>query len=349
MPPLATYSLPADKLEEAADRLLACADRVIGPVRTPPGDLFFDVVRSVNEIELQYGNSLLPPTTALFPMAEEIFSVVGGTPPVIRAPRSDASCLLFGIRPCDVAAIQRLDHFFLDGEFKDDLYAARRSRTAIVAVACSQKADARCFCSCCDTGPFAKTGYDLQLSLVDDTYLVEVGTEQGRRLAQRLSDLLGAADDDLILERERRAQELFTELEQKGNMPSAIRRITGEAVSQAVWERIGGRCMGCGGCSFVCPVCSCFYVIDQTLPDGTVQRIRAQDSCRLAGYTREASGHNPRALPSQRAARYSYHKLSYRYIEREGTQGCVGCGRCVTVCLGGVHMPAVTEMIRREA
>ncbi len=178
MPALATYSLPANRLEEVIDRLMACADEVIGPTRTPPGDVFFDVIGSVDDIELQYGNSLVPPTSVLLPMAEEMFRVLPGDPPRIEQRGLEPSRLLFGVRPCDVAAIQRLDHFFLDGEFEDDLYGARRSRTMIVALACSEKADARCFCSCCDTGPYAKEGYDLQLSLVDNTYLVEVGSKQ---------------------------------------------------------------------------------------------------------------------------------------------------------------------------
>jgi ferredoxin len=349
MSALATYTLPAGRLREALGRLLDGAEEVIGPRRIPPGDVFFDVIQSTEELELEYGNSLVSPVSWVFPVVEEVFRVLPGEPPRLEQPPAENSRLLLGIRPCDLAALQRLDQFFLEGDFEDDLYASRRSRTLTVALACATRADPRCFCSCCDTGPYAKEGYDLQLSQVGDTYLVEVGSEAGASLAERWGDLLAPGGESLIAERERQAQELYADLEQKGNMPAAIRRITGEAIPAALWERIGSRCLGCGGCSFVCPVCSCFYTTDHVFPDGTVQRLRAWDSCRLSGYTREAGGHNPRPHRSQRAERFCYHKLSYRCIERQGSQGCVGCGRCVTVCFGGVHMPAVTEMIRREA
>lgn len=349
MSALSTYSLPTERLPEALGRLLDGPEEAIGPRRLPAGDVFFEVVRSADEVELAYGNTLVSPMSWLFPAVEEVFSVTPEDPPRLLGPTPGPERLLLAVRPCDVAALQRLDEFFLGGDFRDDLYEARRSRLAVVALACATRADPRCFCSCCDTGPYAREGYDLQFSPVGDACLVEVGSEKGRDLAERCLDLLESGGQDLIAERERRAQELYAELEQKGNMPAAIRRITGDAIPEALWERIGSRCLGCGGCSFVCPVCSCFYTTDQTLEDGTVQRLRRWDSCRLAGYTREAGGHNPRAHRSQRAERFCYHKLSHRCIERQGGQGCVGCGRCVTVCLGGVHMPAVVEMLRREA
>jgi len=57
-----------------------------------------------------------------------------------------------------------------------------------------------------------------------------------------------------------------------------------------------------------------------------------EKSFKFAGYTREASGHNPRDLERMRLAR--------RYEDKLGLSGlswprfrCVGCGRCQEVCL----------------
>jgi len=343
----ASYSLRAEQLPALLQRLGECADRLIAPVRVPPGDVVFHEVSAPADVVLDFGNTLVSPVAWLYPPWEEVFRVTPGEPPLVQPGKAPPSQVLFGVRPCDLAALQRLDQFFLGGEFADDLYAAHRSRTLLVALTCATPADSRCFCSCCDSGPYAQEGYDLQLSPVDGSYLVEVGSEPGEAIATRCADLLEPAGEQWARIREARVQEVFGELEHKANLPAAIRRLSGEAVPAEVWERIGSRCLGCGGCSFVCPVCTCFYTTDQTQPDGTIVRVRAWDSCRLAGYTREAGGHNPRPLRSQRAERFAYHKLAYPCIEREGQPGCVGCGRCVTVCFGGVHMPLVAQMIRR--
>lgn len=347
MPALAQYSLPLTRLKDLFQRLSQAVDQVIAPTRVPPGDVFYDVVRGPEDLALDFGNSLVSPVAWLYRPVEEMFRVLPGEPPRVEPCGEEGRRLLFAVRPCDLAAIERLDQFFLEGDFRDDLYAARRARTLLVGLACATQADPRCFCSCCETGPYAEQGFDLQLSLVGDRYLLEVGSESGAALAGECRDLLEEAPEGLAEERAQQVQEFYADLEQKANMPAAVRRLSSEAVPAELWDRIASRCVGCGGCSFVCPVCTCFYTTDQVREDGTIVRVRAWDSCRLEGYTREASGHNPRVQRRQRAERFSYHKLAYPCIQREGRLGCVGCGRCVTVCFGGVHMPRVAQMIRR--
>lgn len=336
-------------LPEALGRLLERAGTLIAPTRLSPGDAVFAPVSSPNEIALDYGNTLISPVSALFPPQDELFRVetdAAGRPRII-AEAEQTRQVIFGLRPCDVAAIARTDRFFLEGEFCDDLYAARRRGTRLVALACETPAHEHCFCSCCESGPVAEGGYDVQLSGVDDAYLVEAGTEAGAAMLQAWSGLLTPTTAGDVERRDAQAARLHTELLERGNMPAAIRRVTGDAVAEELWETIGARCFACSGCSMVCPRCTCFHVLDETLDDGTVVRLRRWDSCRLEGYTREASGFNPREAPAARAHRFSYHKLSYRYVERDGDHGCVGCGRCAIVCMGGVDMPTVAQMIRR--
>jgi ferredoxin len=44
-----------------------------------------------------------------------------------------------------------------------------------------------------------------------------------------------------------------------------------------------------------------------------------------------------------------FHKVSAQYYVRDGMTGCVGCGRCIKVCLGATDMPAVVAAIRKGA
>jgi ferredoxin len=336
-------------LLEAARRLVSSGVTVIGPQRVPPADVFFGPVESASELALDYGNTLISPTSLLLPAREELFTVrfdESGAPQVI-SDLEEPDQIILGIRPCDVAAIAYLDRFFLGGEVSDSLYAARRRGTRLVALACDVAAHEHCFCSCCESGPVAEGGYDVQLSPVGDGYLVEVGSEEGARIVELWADLLAPAPPELAALRDKAAEELRTEMQDRASMPAGIRRVTAGAVEDEVWETIGDRCISCSSCSLVCPKCSCFHVVDEVEEDGTVARVRRWDSCRLAGFTREASGVNPREEPSARAFRYSYHKLSYRYVEEMGVHGCVGCGRCAIVCMGAVDMPRVAQMIRR--
>jgi ferredoxin len=117
-------------------------------------------------------------------------------------------------------------------------------------------------------------------------------------------------------------------------------------VQDALWEKMSDSCLECGGCNMVCPTCYCFSVKDLG-QDGSWIRCRMWDSCQYAAFTLEASGHNPRAHRKERMKRRFFHKVSAQYCQRDGTVGCVGCGRCIKVCLGATNMPAVVGAIRK--
>jgi formate hydrogenlyase subunit 6/NADH:ubiquinone oxidoreductase subunit I len=125
-----------------------------------------------------------------------------------------------------------------------------------------------------------------------------------------------------------------------------MRRISTGRVTQALWDALGDWCLECGGCNFICPTCYCFSVKDRRA-DGSWLRCRTWDSCQYAAFTLEASGHNPRKQQGDRVRRRFFHKVSAQYFQRDGEVGCVGCGRCITVCLGTTDMPAVVEAIRK--
>jgi hypothetical protein len=103
----------------------------------------------------------------------------------------------FGVRPCDLRAIQIQDQV-LGGGRGNSRYADRRSAVLIVAVNCTEPGET-CFCTSMGTGPAAGTGYDLALTeLVSGewhAFLVDVGTEATPRCWPRTHDA-GAATID---------------------------------------------------------------------------------------------------------------------------------------------------------
>lgn len=128
---------------------------------------------------------------------------------------------------------------------------------------------------------------------------------------------------------------------------AAIRNVSQGSILDKTWEEIGNRCLECGGCTYVCPACTCFTISDRKMGPDTSERIRIWDSCALAGFTRMAGGHNPRRAVHDRRNRRFFRKLSHYFIQRELSVACVGCGRCAAVCHGAIGMPSVVEMLRR--
>jgi len=271
-------------------------------------------------------NPLCSPVELLLPQKEVLFSYVQysgrytfeSTPPRLR--------LIFGIRPCDIKAISILDRLF-GSEPQDETYMARRRSTILVAYSCSRPGK-DCCCLQMDAGPAAREGFDLQLTEIESGYVIETGSARGAEILREQAELFSEARAEDLQERERLRKEASEILACRGERsPSAIEK----AIEKADWEALGRRCLLCGSCTLVCPVCHCFNILDQGVPDG--QRIRCRDCCLLSGFSRMASGANPRPSPGDRLKNWYLDKFEY-IPANTGLWGCVGCGRCSRVCLG---------------
>jgi ferredoxin len=130
---------------------------------------------------------------------------------------------------------------------------------------------------------------------------------------------------------------------------AAVKDVSRGEILEKTWEEIGNRCLECGGCTYVCPACTCFTVSDRQVGPNDVERVRIWDSCALGGFTRMAGGFNPRRAVHDRRNRRFFRKLAHYFIQRELSMACVGCGRCAAVCHGDIGMPTVVEMVRRAA
>jgi len=345
----ATYRLAQQDIGEFIRTLMGAADHFIAPLRGLHGDLMFAEADSPEAVELDYENSLVSPVCYVLPQSEAVFTYAmpDGGPPQVRSMPEPQSHLLFGVRPCDAAAIEYLDRFFMGGEFVDDVYAARRRATTIVAMACLGPQTDACWCTCSGAGPVARSGFDLQLTLIGAVYLVEVGSERGEELAEVAAELLEEGGRELRDERERLVEEAFDEFERRGNIAQAMRWISGGDTPPELWDELGAKCFSCGSCSLVCPVCTCFDTYEY-VEDGVGAHMRCWDSCHFPGYSLEASGFNPRETASQRMFHYAHHKLCCGTFEQYGRPGCVGCGRCVQVCPAQLDLPKIAQMIRER-
>jgi len=92
-------------------------------------------------------------------------------------------------------------------------------------------------------------------------------------------------------------------------------------------------------CNFLCPLCHCFDIQDETTADGGI-RFRCWDTCQFDEFTKMGAGHNPRAGRKERLRQRMSHKFKY-LVEEFGQAGCTGCGRCVEMCPVNIDIRAV--------
>jgi ferredoxin len=345
------------------------ADRgydVVAPFCGGGRDTAFDLVTDANReaVVLHLPNPYYPPKRYVLPHIQTLMTLrrvagpaaQGTDPPAggrrleVMAEAASPKLAVFGIRSCDLAGIQHLDRFYLGREYRDIYYERLRSGLFLVNMACTDPdldIGPDCFCVCSDTGPAAREGFDLQLTDIGDAYLVVAGSQKGEEL---LADPRFRKADRSHVER-RRAAIAEARRNFRANtswFSAAIRAVTTGAVAEQTWEEIGRRCLECGGCTFVCPACTCFTVTDRPVGPDAFERVRVWDSCALNGFTRMAGGFNPRRAVHDRRNRRFFRKLSHYFVQRELSVACVGCGRCAAVCHGAIGMPAVVEMLRRD-
>jgi len=237
--------------------------------------------------------------------------------------------LIFGVRPCDAYSFKLLEDFFASGDFQDDIFLKKRENATIIGLGCNTPRQS-CFCTSVGGHPFQKESTDVFLSDLGDKFLVEAISDKGKSLVKKLTWLSDAkkADVDKAKDLVKQAEESITT---KFNF-DLVTKVLDENFEHPVWQEISESCIGCSSCTFLCPTCTCFDVIDENDEyNNRGRRIRIWDTCQSCLYTLETSGHNPRPAKIQRCRNRIMHKFSY-YPSNYDCLGCVGCGRCITAC-----------------
>ena len=296
------------------------------------GNISFEKIEKPEDILLDYLNSKIPPKSILFPQMEVLFEYTLDEKDVEITDRQDLDqkILIFGIRPCDAYSFELFANFFSShGNWKDEIYLKKKENTTLIGIGCNTPRTI-CFCTSVKGNPFNKENMDVFLTDLGEKYLVEGISDKGKEIVKKLSWLSKASDSDLKKSKElaKQAEESITS---KIDSETIVKNLE-TSFEHPIWEEISESCIGCGSCSYMCPTCTCFDVIDETDQyNNRGRRIRIWDTCQSCLYTMETSGHNPRDTKIQRCRNRIMHKFSYYPMNYE-LLGCVGCGRCISVC-----------------
>lgn len=271
------------------------------------------------------GMTLIPPSSSQRPMA------------------------FFGMRACDISALRHLDRVFLEGPTKDRSYEMLRRDSVIIAINCLQPND-NCFCNSMGTGPEVKDGFDIAITELDDSLILETRTTRGEELIVGLP-LDGVSEQDMAEKRSKieGCKKKIKRSLRVSELPWLIYR----NLEHPIWADVANRCLACGNCTLVCPTCFCSSTYDSVQLSGLSKkpvevsgsRIRTWDSCFSKNFARVHGGN---FRPSRRARyrQWMAHKLAY-WIDQFGSPGCVGCGRCITWCPVGIDITQELEALRK--
>ena len=257
-------------------------------------------------------------------------------------PRSEQIALI-GVRSCDLAGLHIQDRIFLQDQFPDPYYQARRQNLFLVAVNCT-RAHPTCFCSSMGTGPKANSGFDLVLTESEHDFVIQAGSPAGNAVLQTLP--LTIAPDSRIKSDEARLANCASSQTRAINH-AALPQGLYDAHDHPRWDEVASRCLACTNCTMVCPTCFC-HAVEETpdLTHHTTEHVRVWDSCFTPdhGYIH---GKNFRPTIKDRYRMWLTHKLA-SWIDQFGSSGCVGCGRCITWCPVGIDLTEEAQILLQD-
>lgn len=325
-----THKLAREKLGAWLQQLSA-GQLLIAPVRDDSGRVAFAPVHDPATIAVETGVVAEGPKRFFYPPSEEMFRYTGagGAVRVYEKCAPSDPWVLFGLRLCDAVALEYSDKFWSCDE-GDPYYAQRRAAATIVAMNCDAVAP-ECFCESIAQGLSNPCGMDVLVTpLTAKDYLIESFTAKGEAALEATKDLLTPASDGDVAARQALAEQTAALQKRRidaAAFPAALQKVFKD---QKFWKKHTASCIGCGVCTFMCPTCTCFDVMDDSVA-GTGYRYRCWDTCQFRQFCEEASGHDRRPAQWERQRQRIAHKLWYS-VDRFGDLSCVGCGRCVKLC-----------------
>lgn len=303
---------------------------VYAPVKRGNNSYLFEDIKNKDKIELDYTTTILSPKNIFFPTTHILMNFNKDR---VKIPRFNKRILIFGIHPYDAQALLILDGIFMENGI-DPYYYERRKNAVIVAV--NNKNTPNSFYNEFDYD-YGK-GIDLFLEDSGNIYVATAKTKFGREILNSKF----FENSKKITNKKNIPKKSKNRLLDLGEIKSSIEK----GANEKIWAEVAEKCLGCGICSYVCPICHCFDIEDRINLDGfTGFRCRKHDSCMLYEFSLILGKINFRERLQDRIYNWYHHKFVRAPNER-GVVDCVGCGRCITFCPAEIDIKGVLDRLQ---
>ncbi len=254
---------------------------------------------------------------------------------------------IVGVKACDLKGFKIQDFVFGDHGCPDPLYVKNRERNLIVGADCTCAIET-CYCLCLGVKPYPDQGFDINLSEVNDGYVVQVGSDKGNAAIQKTKHLFREASKAVLEERDKKRKNVTNQVQENVralDIPEESRfsGIIERNYDSEIWNDEAKNCVECGACTIICPTCHCFLLYDQK-SENQMERLRVWDSCMIKDYARVAGGANPRPKLFMRLRNRFEKKFDF-FPKVAKVYACTGCGRCVSACPAKIDIRRVLKRL----
>lgn len=313
----------------------------------------------LNELKKEYvvldaRNEILPFKKYFLPPVEEMFFKEKNK---FKTPPPPNKIALFGLNEKDLNALSYLDEIMRgndslehnqresvssnqSGPFYDYFYFKRRDNSIIIGLI-SENSDLNPVADII----FQKSGKDF--------YKAYSNTKEGEKIILNYNKFFEEKKDfdEIKISENNNPENLKDDWEKSmGSLlldPEFLKDIIKWSYGHKIWEELAETCLGCGICSYVCPLCFCFSTEDSVSLSGKCERCRKWNACTLPSFSQISGGHNFRPNLKDRYYNWFYHKFVRGYLEY-GKSQCVGCGRCKKNCPAKIDILEILKTILKN-
>jgi ferredoxin len=254
--------------------------------------------------------------------------------------------ILAGVKGCDLASLVLQDFVFQGGDYVDPFYTENRNKAILIGHDCTYARET-CFCLAMEGAPYPQKYFDMNLSPIDDYFLVEIATDKARSLVNNFKvffkDNSRRDLDARQTNRDRVCNQIKEYIDRRGtqNTSQIKGAVTKSYNTTELWQDFASTCVECGACNLVCPTCHCFLLFDEK-GDRSTKRFRTWDACLYKTFAQVAGGANPRKHLYERLRNRFDKKFAF-FPQVLNYFACTGCGRCIEACPGDIDLREVLK------
>jgi ferredoxin len=241
---------------------------------------------------------------------------------------------IVGVKACDLKGFKIQNYVFMNHDYQDPFYIKMCENNLIISIDCTLAIDT-CFCLALNVKPYPQENFDINLSMVGEGFIVEVGSQKGQKLVEKYSFLFEEGKKEFISQRDKQREKVIKAVEKnirENKIPyqDSFKGIIERGYESNIWADEANNCVECGACNTICPTCHCFLLYDQK-DENRMARLRIWDSCMIKDFARVAGGANPRPELWMRLRNRFEKKFDF-FPKVANLYACTGCGRCISAC-----------------